>query len=455
MELEQNLEKKEINTLRFIWKPLNNKRRYIQPQSIKELKEKGVERNPHLTIAGRSLFLDNELLKLLHQSVEIISNSKILKNLFTYHSVYKAFFSVLEKSVGDKITGDFSPVILREISKELNGLLDKREYTFALRGVKFVSIKELCMGEVELAEFDEVLLQKALDYEKQSTDDPEVIGMLEDFLRKAFLGKIVVTASGYGDSDRSRNEARTKARLAVNYLRFLSCILLHDRVHENLLKISFEDETYLGGEQLFFKSSKKDLITMSSGVGRRNLQDFPLSEERIQEICSNIFYNDFCAFAFSNQKTQVESTIIVATHWIGEAQHDYDPESSFLKFWTSLESIFTTSHSDITKNLAEGVSALLVFSGYRFAPLSDLQTIYKDVSSLYALRSKIVHRGNLDQLTHQNINKMAMYAAYTILALLDLRSRGYTSMAEIQSHTERLHKQANAEANRQSNGESN
>ena len=46
-------------------------------------------------------------------------------------------------------------------------------------------------------------------------------------------------------------------------------------------------------------------------------------------------------------------------YWIGEAQNDFDYDSAFLKYWISLETIFSIFDENITASIAKGISTLV------------------------------------------------------------------------------------------------
>ncbi len=432
------LTKKQIGTLDRIWNTLKNARNYVQFSSIKELRASGIDRNPHMIVEGRSCFMSNKLVELLHQMVNEISDAPAIKENFIYNTVYHAVFDVLRQVVEGKTIGNFSSVILDKVSKDLEDEYDQREYHFPLKGIKFTDITEFDFGDVRIYDFTEQQLQACLAQAKESGDEVE---WMENFLRQCFLNKPVAAVTSYGDRDCAKTKAREKARLTINYLRFLICVLLHSRTHENLIKISFEDERFAGTIQSMYKSSKSKFIGTSSGVGRRNIEDFPMVAARIQELRDQNFYDDISSFAFSSSQTEIEKAVVSAIYWTGEAQNDYDTESAFLKYWTALESVFTTEYTEITENLARGVSSFLVFSHFRFAQLPELKGISREVKRLYKLRSKIAHRGLRNQLNQKDINIMSMYCAQTVLALLDIRNHGFKTMRDIQDNVKRLHQQ--------------
>ena len=201
-----------------------------------------------------------------------------------------------------------------------------------------------------------------------------------------------------------------------------------------------KSETFRHRELFFYQSEPKGSVAFSTGIGRGNLQNFELNEQFLTECKEEIFFNDFFDIAFKKDKTEIEDIITTAIYWIGEAQADFDKESSFLKYWIALESIITSKEENkkITKTLCEGVSVILAYRPYGFIEVDSIKKTYNKVSKLYDLRCKIVHRGSYQEVKEAELIEMCKLSWQTALSFFHLRSIGYQEIAQVEKQINRL-----------------
>ncbi|NJR63062.1 MAG: hypothetical protein HC769_32305 [Cyanobacteria bacterium CRU_2_1] len=280
-----------------------------------------------------------------------------------------------------------------------------------------------------------------------NSQKPEVLAHTRDFFDKNFLNRLCIKSTAYGDSATANKKAYRQARELINYLRYILCLFIHDRVSEQMIKINLSFEAYGNSERTLIRRNKDNGIILVSGRGRKPLQIFPINKNRLEDLSFNGFLDDFSTIINASSQTRLEGCILTAIYWIGEAQNEADLDVSFLKYWTALECIFTGVEKP-THALAKGVATLNAFSGYEFIRSEDVKEVYKNMTKLYDKRSDIIHRG-MNYLANQVINeadisKICKYTAWSILSLFHLRSIGYTSMQEVGDQINRLYSQWNS-----------
>jgi hypothetical protein len=210
------------------------------------------------------------------------------------------------------------------------------------------------------------------------------------------------------------------------------------------------EEEYVSNPEAFFGIALTgNTPVLSYGVGRQNLRPFPFTPDRLKELKENLFLDDYLRLVFAEERTELEGIIITSVHWIGEAQDEYDSDVAFLKFWTSIESIFSKGHGeDVTENLARNVSILLSFSDYRFVDVDERDRIYRALKNLYSTRSKLIHRGLRYSVKPQDLGDICKYASWSIASLFCLRSKGYMRLEQIEADINRLDKILSGEKGR-------
>lgn len=419
---------------------LCNKKRYFLPKTIEDYKD--LFYTTKIKIDDIEHYFTNELNKNFRKFINTIYyNSKIAEH-FCFDTIYKTVLSELEKTINSRETKNTLEFHLTAISHLLNEELAKRVFYFLLNGLKLKSSEHLILDDVAIFNFEESHLPNIIENRIPDSEDDDFEKHISEFVKKNFFGETCIRVPCFGDCEKAEQIARSKARLVLNYFRFLFCVVHYERVHENSIKISMQSETFGQGESFFYQSEPKGSICLSSGIGRRNRQDFELDEQFLKECKEDIFFNDFFGFAFKKEKTEVERIITTAIYWIGEAQADFDKESSFLKYWIALESIFTSKKEGITEALCKGVSIILAFSSYRFIKIHTIDETYKRVSKLYELRGNIVHRGSYQEIKETELIEMCKLSWQTVLCFFDLRSMNYTHITQVEEQTNRLFKKS-------------
>ena len=225
----------------------------------------------------------------------------------------------------------------------------------------------------------------------------------------------------------------------------------------------------------FYETKDQSELSLADDRGRRPLQSFEFTNNRLCELKKETFFDDLCDFVFKEEKTELERCILTAIYWIGEAQNDHDRESSFLKYCIALESILTDKkerrphakndyegkfsffkywialkkilinkeeRTGITHTLCKGISILLSFGGYEFINPTAIKMTYKKISKLYDTRSDIVHEGLYGKVSAEDLSDICKFSSWSVLCLFWLRnSYGIESISEIKPQIDKLYDQ--------------
>lgn len=436
VDLKQSLPSKELRVIKRLWEELCNKQKYFLPTTIEDLKDLPPA---EIKINGVTYFFTDKLNQNFRRIIDTIYAHSTISEYFCYETIYLSLLSELERTISNNDKNTIN-THLTTISSSLNEKLATREFYFLLTGLKFKGINHLTLSDILIFNFEASDLAQIIENRIPTSEDDDFDKNISEFVTTNFLGETCIKVSCFGDCKKSEQIARSKARLILNYFRFLFCIVADERVHENLVKISIKSEAFLHNELFFYQSKPEGNLAYSTGKGRRNLQDFELDEKFLNKCKENVFFNDFFDFAFKKDKTELENSITTAIYWIGEAQADFDSESSFLKYWISLESIFTSKDEKITETLCKGVSTILAHSPYRFIGIDKVTEIYSKVNKLYKLRCKIVHRGNYEKVKEIELIEMCKLSWQTVLSLFCLRNINYTCIGQVEEQINRLFK---------------
>lgn len=140
----------------------------------------------------------------------------------------------------------------------------------------------------------------------------------------------------------------------------------------------------------------------------------------------------------NEEPTEIVSAIQRAAHWFYDAQSDLDRDMRFLKFWSCIECFFSLSKEEVTCQILDGLSAMLIYGGCRLAAPEDWGGLRKDINRLYDLRSKAVHDARHGHINHEDIVKVSSWAGNVILSIVGLVQQGYTTREQVKEQTVRL-----------------
>ncbi|MBD3885731.1 hypothetical protein IFO70_28880 [Phormidium tenue FACHB-886] len=451
--MEIQLSKGDLKAVTQNWNILvnrkNKSKNYFVPTSLEEHKK--VDKNAvRLDIGHDQWILLESAIAILQENINRIYDAPGLKEVISRGTVYTLLKRELEVEIFNREKDlpnkrEFASA-LESIQCSINDKISYFDFFFVIEGMELKDLEKISCGRVEIFIFNQQLRDQmiATHLGADGLQDSQALAFTQRFFDKNFLNRVCIKSTAYGESDIAEKKAYRQARELINYFRFILCILIHERVFEQLVKINISFEAYSSDNKTLARRDRDDAVILGFGFGREPLQDFPIDRDRLENFSSNGFLDDFIAIINASSQTKLEGCILTAIHWIGEAQNEYDLDISFLKYWTALECMFTGSEQP-THALAKGVATLRLSSGYEPESVEDAKEVYRNVTKLYGKRSDIIHRG-MNYLAHQvigetDVSKICKYTAWSILSLFHLRSNGYITMQEVGDEINRLYEE--------------
>jgi hypothetical protein len=404
-------ERKQKRVLDSLWKNfLLNPKHYFIPKSIDEFKSVGFF-DSKLTINSIEWYFTERTKAKFNELIKAIYSIDDISSTVSFDTVYNSLKIELETEIESKeqhkelkVFDDVFTAILNRISES------RKEYDFyfPIEGIELKNINKINLQSVQLIVFDENLKNIMLS----STNANDDTTRIQRFINENLLNHLCIKCSFLGDYKKAEEEAKFRARETLNYFRYVICVLIPERIYdEGLTKIRFLSETYVGNNEFLAKNQEDNLIVLVWGRKRSNYENFVIDETRLQELEEKGFLNEFVKIINENQKTrtQLESCILSAIYWAGEAQNEYDWDIAFLKFWTAIERIFSHDKNEkVTQTLVRGVSVILTWGG--LIEVQNIEKTRKEVSALYNDRSDIVHAGVTREIKPSQLIAICKYA---------------------------------------------
>lgn len=438
--LESN--QKVIRRLSNLWTSLVNPKNYFIPKTIGEFTGIGGIFASKITIDSMDWYFSQKSETILRDFVSTLYKIKEIGNAVSFYFAYKMIISFIEASVNAQLKHTQKPVHEKEVKKILRALMLEQtihQFYRVVDGIELKDMNSIVFGDVELFNFSKKNILEIKKFRQYNNLNGFYDKSVEPFIKKHFLNKTCIRTIGKGDETKANETAIKKIKEVISILRFIVCILVHEKVYQNIVKINLLAESYNTSENTFRINIANQGISLTYGTSRKPLQKLPFNPEMITNLKEYYFFNDWISILSKQTKTKLEEAILTAIYWIGEAQNDFNYEIAFIKYWTALETLFTIKNEGITKSLSEGVATMLAFGGYRFIETTDVKKIFKDVTKLYDRRSDIIHRGAYGKVTPIELSDICKYATWCVLTCFGLRTQGYETLEQIRKETKRLY----------------
>ena len=443
------VEPKIEKTINQTWNTLIKPKNYCIASTFEDLAKSF--KSPHLKINSQIWMFNDELIKKMREFTDIfyfktIYINKKTEEIATYDTIWKSIKIELELEISNINQGiekrNFKDVITA-IFFRMSEQIKEIDFFFILDGLELQEINQISFGNIKIVKFDENSMNDF--YENNIEINPSYAENLKKYIADNFLNKVVMICSAFGDSDKAEKIVRSKSKELINYLRYAICVMAHDRISDNMIKINIAAEAYTQTEYVLRREVANNTTASIRGRGRRSLEKLTINKNLLNNLEEKVFLNEFKSFLNKEQIGELEGSIITAIYWAGEAQNEFDLDIAFLKYWTALEAIFSNEKEKITHALCKGISITLAFSRYHFIEVSETLTIYKRISYLYDKRSKIIHSGFRQSITAQELSEICKYTSHIILSLFDFKNMGYTELKQIGRDIEKLYQSVNQE----------
>lgn len=184
------------------------------------------------------------------------------------------------------------------------------------------------------------------------------------------------------------------------------------------------------------ETSTNELCTSASMTGSLHIT---LDSEHVEGLRVSEWFGELTRIIQEGGGRDAEHAVRRSIYWFFDAQADTSAEMQLVKFWSCIECFFSFENSgETTTKIKRGLTALLVFGGYKFVSLDSWQDLERKIDKLYTLRSEAVHDAKHSHVSDRDITDVSKWAAWAILEVAGLISNGYETRAQIKKETDRL-----------------
>lgn len=377
---------------------------------------------PWLDISGVKIYMRPIAAKALNRVSDILFDSLDIDAEYSGHDVLIA----TQKTISEVLSRPNQPnceSVLDYFDAVFN--LDLKEHYFLCR------VSGIVLEDMESVEIGDICIQK---FNKQ------VRGVLESkfsqnsvFLKKIeerYISSWVAVSSVFGTIDASREKFYLDFDYAAAALTLFGC-LMHGG-NTSMFSIRLMNQPGMGAEWA-------GCLNYSSEDGSGAILNYLSKDSQvvfrkfdIDQAFSTYFLNEMGCIVSKRKKDEIESAILRSLYWFKQASNEVNHSVAFIKLWTCCESFFSLNSSGMTESNATGIAVLLVQGGYEIYPESDYQVLKRKIKRFYQFRSKIIHRGFIDEVSNDDRIEFAEIVAWVIIVMVSLTAKGYTKLKQVQ-----------------------
>lgn len=389
---------------------------------------------------GRHLYFSNDSEKGVSDMASILSSIPSIGRFSSAENIYRAIkHEISTKILSDSETGNICLFddVEEDILSRIFSAIKNYSYYFPIEGLDLNVNSEIVFGPIRIFKFDLNKMSIFLAQDAKVSSENEKY--YRKFIEETLLGRICISFSCLGDQRFSEKLARLRIEEAISYLRYVLCLKFHNRIYEEIIpriKFSFEEAKNLS--QFLVRNIDSSALSLHWGPRRRNIRghNFLLSDDVIVQLKEDCYYDRVAHLLNIRERTEMERLVMKGMHWIGEAQNDYNIDTSFIKYWTALECVFPKEYDPSKKSrtyiISRGVSMLLTdLGGYAFITDDEIFSTYKSVCMLYKKRGKVVHDGLRNGVNEFELAEICKLTCWTMLSLLHLASSEIAQFNEI------------------------
>lgn len=317
---------------------------------------------------------------------------------------------------------------LELLSARLAPQIRSRTFAIPFVGLELKGIDELALGPYKIVRPSIRLLDQA-GVEHNWTDVPSKLKSYKSW-------ELWLIGSAQGTHRVAEARIRTQSTLIAGLIAVVAAVIHSGGATEIFISPNMTGHDS-DGEATWFSwgEAGSDFAIHQSGLrGSPVLIDANL---RDQLMDANYIATAMRVF-HSESRTPLEEAVVRGIHWFADAHRDSTPVMQLVKYWSCIETFFSSDQEGITRSLSVGVASVLVYGGYEFAKVADYQELKKRVAKLYALRSQAVHRASRNHVNVHDVAELSRFAGQLLLSVLSLIEDGYKTPADIKAHFQRI-----------------
>lgn len=229
---------------------------------------------------------------------------------------------------------------------------------------------------------------------------------------------------------------QTKANLLVGLLAVFAGANYANGPTGFRLGIRLSAESNYGRATYFSWTARKEEATVHLAFPKSQILKLNSFEERLHV---GGYFDTITRAIDATARTKLEEALVRALYWFCDAQRDTVTVMQFIKYWSCIETFFSTPES-VVRSVSTGLATALVAGGGSFFKADEYGTLKRRITRLYTLRCRALHGASYSHVTAQDVADLSQWTAWLLLVVAELVDSGYTTTEEVRVQTHRIDK---------------
>ncbi len=396
---------------------------FMQNVSIEDIKRLGPW-HPTVEYDGREFFLSESGVRALRRLQETLSKVPELSAACSKHEIesqvaasHEQFISRLAEPTGEEFVSHTADALFTTVKDfQFLALVDGLE----LEDVAVVELGSLRVQHSSRTVFEQIRFGGNLDL---------------DSVYEHFKDAVWLVASVHGGPDLATERFRYRSALTVGLLGIYGVVLYSGAMWRTHVQVITPRDAPQTITTLRWKRNGENPV-----LSRRRGDDqaLPVTTESMAYVNGQCFFRQLAALMDRKEPDELQSAILSAIYWFGDAYQDRNPTMKFVKLWSCMESFFSIERDGITDVNARGIAAVLTYAGYSVTNEADYPRVKATLKKLYDLRSQAVHRGKVGHIGMEDLATFSRWVAWVIISMMALSERGYQTLRRVHEEVSRL-----------------
>lgn len=374
---------------------------------------------------GRIFLLSNQGLTALRAIYRALEASNHFLHVEP-SDISTALREVVARLLSDSLMPDNSLELVSLIEVRLDQMRHRYWFAVPVNGLEFDGIDAAQLGDLRLVKPSEGVLTALGATLSDGLDTAEQLGA-----RPCLVGNV------YGTEAYAKRQFQFRAELAIGVVAVVAAMSYEAGAAPFRIVLEMSPDGARSGARYVFWHEDKPDVTHVYGWSQR--QTLRLGPEMADYLQTAPYIQHALKLAQRDDLSLLEEAIVRGLFWYSDAQRDTATVMQLVKYWSCAEAIFSGDGQAITKTVSEGVAGVLVFGGFNFKPVEEYGDVVRELTAMYAKRSKAVHDARHDHVTRRDIETLSQWTAYMLLGVVALAvEQGYSASDQIKAQTQRL-----------------
>lgn len=359
--------------------------------------------------------------------IQVIDDRDLFDGLADSREITDACRCILAEALSDGKQPETADELLEVVRERVTAKIATHTFAVPLFGVALDGVESLTLGTTRIVPSLLPLVETAgIEHEHARGGN----GI------ETTKAKLWMIATAEGTPRRAEERFRERAELVVGMLAAIAATVYRRGASAFRIGVAMSGEALDGRAVWFSWDDKTKSVTTHYDWGYR--QEFKIDKSKAETL-GTPFYSGAFNIIESHDRTDLEEAIAKAVYWFSDAHRDPVAVMKLIKYWSAVETFFSSDIAKITHSVSVGLAGVLVYGGYKFVPEEEYLSFKQRVADLYNLRSRALHGASYDHVTERDVDNLSKWVGQMLINMVSFVHRGYTTLAEIKEKTLQLY----------------